>query len=300
MEKRIIVSAANALYYPLLLDLISSIEQKNTGSRIPIGVLDIGLSPDQRSALSARVEHVFTANWDYQILARVTPSQKFQALTARPHLPKYFPGYETIMWMDADTWIQQWAAVNYFFEMALKHGLAICQEMDRCYLNVYNLNNSRRVYFESLAGFGDLIKSEFRDQLITLPLINSGVFAMRFDSPYWFEWSDMLDNGIRRGYLDFCTEQAALNICIYKRQQRPYFLPAKFNWICVHARPMFNRETGLYVEPAVPHDALGIIHLTGMKTRFQNYEITDLQGNKTQMNLTYSQWRQYRESAVNN
>ncbi len=294
--KRIIVSAANDGYYPLLTDLISSIEDGKGESDVAIGVLDVGLTSEQRSNLSTLVQHVVTPNWDYQFSASDSVPQKFRAMTARPHLPKYFPGYDIIMWMDADTWVQQWPAVEYFFDKASTRGLAICQEMHRCYANVYNLNNSRQLFFESLKVFGN----EAGQHVVWMPMVNSGVFAMRADCHYWSLWRDTLGAAIQRGHLDHFTEQTALNVCIYRGLPLPYFMPPTFNWVCVHAVPIFDEQILLYVEPVVPHDRISIIHLAGLRTRIENQSVVlDVNGNKTKMNLLYSQWKQYRDQRNN-
>jgi lipopolysaccharide biosynthesis glycosyltransferase len=290
LMKKIIVSASDDSYFPLLIDLISSIEDSKSNSDIEIGILDVGLTHEQRDILSARVQHLVIPKWDYHFEHLSSQPQKFRAMTARPHLPQYFPGYDVIMWIDADAWIQKWSSVGYFFDKAAAKGLAICQEMHRSYANVYNLNNSRALFFNSLKAFGD----EVLRRVSLLPMINSGVFAMRVDCPYWSQWSNILGAVIQRGHFNHFTEQTALNVCVYGRLPLPYFMPARFNWICVHALPMFNERTRLYVEPAVPHDEISIVHLTGMHTRQHVSPIIDLQGNVTKMNLLYSQWKPYR------
>jgi lipopolysaccharide biosynthesis glycosyltransferase len=136
---KIIVSAANNAYFDLLSDLISSIREHN--SSIPIGVLDVGLDEAQRVALATRVDAVETPMWDYSFAS--SPESHLRAMTARPFLPKYFPDYDTIMWMDADTWVQRWEAVEAYFHGADKRGLAISQEMHRSYSAVYNNNPAR-------------------------------------------------------------------------------------------------------------------------------------------------------------
>jgi hypothetical protein len=232
-----------------------------------------------------------TPNWDYQVSAVGNPPQKFQAMTARPHLPKHFPGYETIMWMDADTWIQRWSAVEHFFDKAQTNGLAICQEMDRAYANVYDLNNSRVLFHNSLAIFGDQVLQHVGP----LPMVNSGVFAMRSDCKYWSEWNAILGSAIQRGHLDHFTEQTALNVCVYRALPLPYFMPAKFNWLCIHALPKFDDQAMLYVDPGVPHDEISIIHLAGVHTRSKkSLVIADINGKKTEMNLLYAQWKQHK------
>jgi len=289
--KRIIISAANDGYYSLLCDLISSIEESRGASEVAVGILDIGLNPDQRASISARVQHVVTPSWDYEFSGVSTAPQQLRAMTARPHLPIHFPGYDVIMWMDADTWVQQWPAVEMYFEKAAIKGLAICQEIDRCYGNLYNFNNSRQLFLKSLKAFGESVYQHVG----WMPIVNSGVFAMRADSNYWADWRDTLGSAIQSGHLDHFTEQTALNVCIYRRPSLPYFMPAKFNWLCIHSVPMFDDRTMLYVEPAVPHDTISIIHLAGVRTRTGlPCTVTDLQGNNTRLNLLYSQWKAWR------
>ena len=291
MKKRIIVSAADDGYFGLLSDLISSIEDSKGESDVAIGVLDLGLTAAQRDILSGRVQHIVTPNWDYQLAALNSAPRKFQAMTSRPHLPKHFPGYDIIMWMDADTWIQRWSAVEHFFEKAAGRGLAVCQELDRSYDNVYDLNDSRQLFSQSLKAFGN----DVMQNVIWMPIVNSGVFAMRADSPYWSQWRDTLGFALQRGHLEHLIEQTAFNVCIYRRPPLPYFMPARFNWVCSQSLPRFDDRTRHYVEPGVPHDEISIIHLAGLQTRLgDSFVVVDVDGNKTGMNLLYSQWKQYR------
>jgi hypothetical protein len=62
----------------------------------------------------------------------------------------------------------------------------------------------------------------------------------------------------------------------------------------VPAIPKFDERTLLYADPAVPHEATGIVHLAGVRTRRPELSVVlDLDGNKTGMNLPYSQWKEY-------
>jgi hypothetical protein len=72
-----------------------------------------------------------------------------------------------------------------------------------------------------------------------------------------------LSEAIRRGVFTHFTEQTALNVAIYTQKTWPCFLPPRFNWICFHALPGFDERSGLYVEPELPHDEIGIMHMAG-------------------------------------
>jgi hypothetical protein len=60
--RRIITSAADAKYYPLLRDLISSIRAH---SDIAIGILDVGLEPTQVAELGKVAQHIVAPGWDF-------------------------------------------------------------------------------------------------------------------------------------------------------------------------------------------------------------------------------------------
>jgi hypothetical protein len=190
---------------------------------------------------------------------------------ARPFLPKYFPDYDTIMWMDADTWVQQWKAVEAYFAGADKRGLAVSQELHRSYANVYNNNDSRNLFTSELrGGFGD----EIARQIWMLPMINSGCFAMRADCEHWQRWAERLGDAIRRSVFGHLTEQTALNVAIYTQKTWPCFMPAQFNWLCSHAIPQFDESRGLYVEPELPHDEIGIIHMSGGRHLYSGSDLS--------------------------
>jgi hypothetical protein len=271
--RRIIISAADAKFYLLLQDLITSIR---VHSDIAIGILDVGLEPTQVAELGKVVQHIVRPGWDFP----VTGAPSFmQAMTARPVLPNHFPAYDAYMWMDADTWVQRWSAVEAYFDKAASHDLAIAQEMDRAYANVYNMNNSRKLFIEELrARFGDGIAG----RIYSMPIVNSGVFAMTAKSRYWGRWRRALSSAIANRGFSFFTEQTALNVAIYDTQPVspfPHFMPARFNWLCCHAAPLPDEKQGLLVEPLVPHDVIGIIHATSGGAPSSTCD-----------SFTYSQW----------
>jgi hypothetical protein len=174
------------------------------------------------------------------------------------------------MWIDADAWVQRWDAVDAYFQGAHKRGLAIAQEMHRCYANIYNNNDSRQRFTADLrAAFGD----EIARQVWMLPMLNAGCFAMRAECEHWQRWAERLGDMIRRGAFGF-FEQTALNVVIYTQKVWPCFLPARFNWLCIHALPQFDESRGLYVEPELPHDEIGIIHMAGGRHQYSDLDLS--------------------------
>ena len=58
------------------------------------------------------------------------------------------------------------------------------------------------------------------------------------------------------------TDQIALNVLVYDHGFACEPLPSRCNWPIHHATPAWDAERGLFVEPAMPYDPLGILHMT--------------------------------------
>src|SRR5262249_12840587 len=134
----IIVSAADAAFWPLLSGLLASIDRHRQRDGWPVGVLDIGLTQAQRERLMRYGAVVVTPEWDYDISKlRPTPHSHFTTVSARPHLPLYFPDYDPIVWIDADCWVQDWHVVRMLELGARDFGLCIVPEIDRSYSTTF-------------------------------------------------------------------------------------------------------------------------------------------------------------------
>ena len=58
MKKKVIVSLADSNYFPLLNELIDSIKRFKESSEVAICILDAGLSEDQKTILSSKVDEI--------------------------------------------------------------------------------------------------------------------------------------------------------------------------------------------------------------------------------------------------
>ena len=67
MKKNVIVSLADSNYFPLLNELIDSIKRFKESSEVAICILDAGLSDDQKTELSSKVDEIKTAEWDIKV-----------------------------------------------------------------------------------------------------------------------------------------------------------------------------------------------------------------------------------------
>lgn len=258
LHSSIVITACDAGYFELASELLESIQTSLPTRSFDVGILDLGLTPSQRAAFEAEGVLLVTPGWDIPGI-RMSPDQGwYKAMTARPFLPRYFPQHSVLMWLDADLWIQRGEAILLFLQAAQTYGFAIVPELHRSYHIHYGgsgaLSMHRQAYEKA---FG----LEGATQLIQLPILNSGAFAAHRDNVTWGLWADLCQQAMSRGPTKH-SEQAALNAALYSQKGEPFHpLPAWCNWVCPLSNPLWNSETNCFVEPALPHESLGIIHL---------------------------------------
>jgi hypothetical protein len=277
MGNCVVVTAAESGYFDLLKDWLASIATFPELSDLEICVLDIGLETAQAEWLRAQGTRAIKPGWDIDIDQMADVPHYYKAMTTRPFLPRYFPGYDIIAWFDADIWVQTPFYLQQYLIGAERYGFVITPEIHRAYEILYGeLNNPRlahhSVYYMS---FGRAIA----DQLIKFPIINSGAFAARTKHPIWAEWQRAFGHAVKKTQLKH-SEQTALNFAIYQNPPlRPHLLPAVANWLCGAALPMWDPARRKLVEPCLPHDELGLVHLSG---RLERLPLRTTTGNESQ------------------
>ena len=225
LARTIIITGCEDHYVPLLAGLIGSIEGPARTNQIDIGLLDFGLRDECRKEYARRGVAVVTPEWDFdQSLFHAPPADYFKAMTSRPHLRKYFPGYDCYLWMDADSWVQDWSGVELYIASAEAYGLAVTPEVDRSYAPIYSSKMAviqwrRECYLRCF-------DEDVANRLALYPTINSGVFAARADAPIWDIWSHTLGQIFQAKHeAFFFAEQSALNAGIRLNGLRTAFLP---------------------------------------------------------------------------
>ncbi len=283
----LIVSGADRAYFPLLRDTVASVQTLRPDAAV--GILDVGLEPEQRGWLAERVTHLVRPGWDIDFPGRAQLPEGRKAQFARPFLPHHFPGYETYLWIDADAWLQDWRVIELYVEAARSGKLAIVPEIDRAYKRHYKrpkllgLTLAWKNYREA---FGWRVA----DRLGRNPMINCGVFALRGDAPHWEVWARIMARVAQRTRF-FFVEQTALNYAIFAERLPVDFLPAYCNWMPGDAAPAFDAERGLFVEPYSPHEVIGIMHLAGAEQKTHMFRLNRLDGGMVETSLRYGESR---------
>ncbi len=255
-------------------DCIMSLQATDEGRRLALGVLDCGLTEEQRAWCRDRGATLVVPDWDFDFPARETLKDGYKALTARPFLPRYFPGFDLYLWIDGDCWVQQGDAIDLFLAAARTGALAVAPEIHR------SMRHYRHAWKEfstiNGAAFEACFGRDVADRLIRYPLINAGVFALAAGAPHWQGWADLLGAALQRS-ADM-TDQVALNVLVYDRGFACEPLPSRCNWPVHHATPAWDAGRGLFVEPAMPYEALGILHLTIYTKRLATLDVREIGG----------------------
>ena len=253
--KTIIVTASDEKFSSLFLGLISSLQQFQPGLCDAIGVLDLGLSESTLAKIREPVTHIVIPKWDFAIDPKIQNAAPYlRGLSARPFLPEYFPGYDIYLWLDADMWLQQSYAVNWFFRAAATGDMGIVPEVHQSYVltDDATLWRKKRLY------------EYFGDRAVALcdkyNSYNAGAFALQATSPHWNTWARYFETGLRAAP-HRVNDQIALNYAIWNGDITIHPLPAVCNWCCHLALPVINIEAKIFCEPHIPNRPIGIMHL---------------------------------------
>jgi len=266
MKKNVIVSLADANYFPLLEELIYSIKRFEESKQVAICILDAGLKPEQKNKLLSIVDEIKPAEWDIEVPGyKVKDKEWLKSQVSRAFLPKYFPNYEKYLWIDCDAWVNDWSSIRLYFKACDNGKLGITQTIGPGYkitskvswligkLAIIKSQNFKHAV-KSKIGFENARKLAFA------PHINIGVFSLEKDSKGWDVWQNNLSKTLKAGNI-FGSEGLAINMSVYIDNLETEFLPLNCNWITSNLLPKFDEKNNTFVEPYLPNYKIGIIHL---------------------------------------
>ena len=266
MKKNVIVSLADANYFPLLNELVDSIKRFEESENVAICILDAGLEKEQIEKLSKKVDEIKPAEWDIEVPGyKVKGKEWLKSQVSRAFLPKYFPSYEKYLWIDCDAWVNDWNSVDLYFKACDNGKLGITQTIGPG----YKITSKVNWLFGKLAliksqNFKHAVKSKigYADarKLAFAPHINIGVFSLEKNSNGWSIWQNNLSKTLKAGNI-FGSEGLAINMSVYIDDLETEFLPLNCNWITSNMLPKYDEKYSIFVEPYLPNYRIGIMHL---------------------------------------
>ena len=266
MNEKAIVTLSDSNYYPLLTELINSIKKYKQSEEIKICILDAGLSSEQIRFLEKQVYSIKKANWDIKVPKfKVAGKEWLKSQVSRAFLPNYFPEFNKYLWIDCDAWVNSWDTVQMYFKACENGKLGITQSVGAG----YRVLSKVHWLFGKLAliksqNYKHAKKSGFPEstarKIAFAPHINIGVFSLEKNSKCWGVWQEILKRALLSGKV-FGSEGLAMNIAVYDKNIDVEFLPLYCNWIASNVLPKYDIENKTFVEPYLPHNKIGIMHL---------------------------------------
>ena len=266
MKENTIVSLADEKYFNLLEELIESIKSFPESKNIAICVLDAGLNQDQIDKIKNKVDEIKKAEWDIEVSSlKVKGKEWLKSQVSRAFLPKYFPNYKKYLWIDCDAWVSDWSSVELYFKACDKGKLGITQSIGPG----YRILSKVKWLFGKFAiiksqNFKHAVSSKINMQkarkIAFAPHINIGVFSLENSSSAWSVWQNNLKETLKHGRI-FGSEGLAINLSVYVDKVETEFLPLWCNWIASNVLPKFDESKREFVEPYLPNNKIGIMHL---------------------------------------
>jgi len=301
MKENTIVSLADEKYFNLLEELIESIKSFPESNNTAICILDAGLNQNQIDKIKNKVDEIKKAEWDLEVSAlKVRGKEWLKSQVSRAFLPKYFPNYKKYLWIDCDAWVNDWSSVELYFKACNKGKLGITQSIGPGYRVLSKVKwLLGKIAIVKSQNFKHAVSSKISMQkarkLAFAPHINIGVFSLEKDSKCWEVWQNNLRETIKHGRI-FGSEGLAINLSVYVDNVDTEFLPVRCNWITSHLLPKFDEDNKEFVEPFLPNNKIGIMHLAagiwkdGKDMRLDNnikVEIKTLNDNSLTKSLRY-------------
>lgn len=293
MTKIILVSGCDANYYPMLREWLHSVRRFAQSNDMDIGILDAGLTKEQCNSLRPLVDAIPKPDWPCPLPESKTKGKEFlKACVCRPFLREIFPGYDIYIWMDADTWIQSWKPMELFLQGAARKKITLTGQVDRAYPRAgrvkwfgrlaqprgFYFSNARKAY-----GF------KTAKALMPYHVLLAGMFALHKDAPHWNRWQDLVKTTMTKGKV-FTAEQLSLGVMCYLEGFEYEILPAWTHWLC-EFKPLWDDKNKVFVETYLPHNPLGVLHLSGFDAMRLDRSVTTnfktLDGREVQMSYRY-------------
>ena len=266
MKKNVIVSLADSNYFNLLNELIDSIKHFDKNNTTAICILDAGLEKEQVNKLTSKVDEIKSAEWDIQVSSiKVKGKEWLKSQVSRAFLPKYFPNYNKYLWIDCDAWVNDWSSIELYFKACENGKLGITQTLGPGYRVMSKVNwLFGKIAIIKSQNFKHAISSkigmEKARKLAFAPHVNIGVFSLEKNSNCWDVWQKNLETTLKSGKI-FGSEGLAINMSIYIDNVETEFLPLNCNWIASNLLPKFDEKNHTFVEPYLPNNKIGIMHL---------------------------------------
>ena len=267
-KDKIIVSSADSKYFFLLKELFLSLDRLGILLDYQFSILDTGLTEEQKFFFLDNSVIIKEAIWN-------TPVPKFKILgrenlktqVARAYLPDYFENYKLYIWLDADMWLNDIESFYFYEKGALNDKLTIVPQSDRAYVKNANVEwlfgFPKKIKTINYKNISKSISKSLGRKYAFHSTLNAGAFAINDNVNIWKCFQKNIKLAAKKGRI-FGTDQVALALSIYEDDLPSEFLPSYCNWMCEFNMPKFDNKKNQFVEPYIPNNPIGLVHLAGL------------------------------------
>lgn len=285
-----IVTGSDTKFFVYLDALLRSIEARVQRDDVDICIYDFGLKPEELAKLEGRVAKIVKPVWDFDFPCLADAPEYKKVTTVPPFTPRYFPDYETYMWIDADVWVQTPEAIDLFIAGAQKGRLAVVPEVDRSFPSPISSGRAKlhkrfipfvggrrkRVVSWMYKRFNRIYDHEIANLTLFKPALNAGIYCIPAGAPHWELWAESFRKAHFKSWR-MLTDQGPLNHAYYTTKFDVELLPNWCNWTCHLRLPMYDPERQLFVEPFLPHHPISLMHLVN-ETKSDTFDIETTEG----------------------
>lgn len=265
-DSTLIVTGFNARHFDLAQDMATSYRRAYQ-DRYPLAAIVYGPEPAPAAlhALFDEVRHVAADEPAFD------SSRGFYLAYSglKTQLRDVFPGHASYCWIDADCWFQGDESMARLLAGVKGNDICIHPEFDVHYVAYPTPSERTLSIYQANEG------AELDAMPMRMPMVNSGVLAMRADSPVWALWAEELRRLRKRhegGESVFFSDQIPLHKLLYLNGLRIYPLRAVDNWQTYACLPMVHRATQSLRVPTPPHEKIGLMHLAG-QSKYQTFQL---------------------------
>ncbi len=293
MESALVVTGSDEKYFPLVVELLTSIRAQDHW--VDVGVIDAGMTSAQKEELQA-VYGCIVRSFKPESERLKMAIAKRPALAVnlgKLWLDVLFPEFETLIFLDADTWVQDWKAIDWLAGGASKNALAIVPTWNR-YRNrfpIYWLFGLLPIFrsFNVKAAFHAYLPWSAMRSIGDRADLNAGVYALRRDAPHWErmrQWQHVI---LKRGR-PFTSDGLAMALACHFDGCKVQLMPEFCNYL---GEFLYDQQRHALVDFFHPHDPVGVVHFANhKKIRFdKNYEsnVVCLNGHIQKINVRFGE-----------
>lgn len=280
-DNRIIVTGTDETYFPLAVELVQSIRANEKSRGIHIGVIDAGITQAQTKEL-VEVYGCIVKRFEpkHERLQRAISKRPALAVNlAKLWLDQLFPDYETLIFLDADSWVQDWKAIDWLVGGAGHGALAVVPTWNRYrgrfpiywvlgLLPMIRTFNLKAAYHAGLKLSVLRRVGEYAD-------VNAGVFAIRRDAPHWQRMRHWQEIVLKRGR-PFTSDGLSMALACHVDGCSLQLLPEFCNYV---GDPLYDPGQKALVDRYFPHAPVGVMHFANQKIiRFDKTAVVETAG----------------------